>query len=158
MPANYGPTDSIIEGQRGRSRKLMAQSLIKTPGVGDGFQQQADPHVAIASHELYRQGLQAYLGKDQAGAMAHWKKALQLNPADQESRQGLARLAQAGQIAEPPNAESGASYREGLAQYLTGNEMGAAQGWQKAYAADPRNLSAKRGLQRILMQMMQGQR
>lgn len=151
------PTDSIIEGTRNRNRKLMAKSLVQTPGVGEVAMQQPDPRVALQSHELYRQGLQSFLGQDQAGAQAQWQKALQVNPADMEARRGLERLSQARQVVAPTQ-ESAQDYRQGLAQFLQGDEMGAAQGWQKAYAADSGNTEAKRGLQRILMKLMQGQR
>lgn len=154
MPTSYG-RDSVIEGTRNRNRQLMAQTLLHTPGVGDGLQQQADPHIALQSHELYRQGLQSYLNQDQAGAQAQWQRALQMNPADMEARHGLERLSQARQVVAPTQ-ESSQDYRQGLAQFLNGNEMGAAQGWQKAYAADTGNTEAKRGLQRILMKLMQG--
>lgn len=157
MPNNYSPPDSVVDGTRNRNRQLMAQSLIRTPGVGDGFQGgTADPAAALHAHELYKNGLNAYLSGDQNMAVSQWQQALQMNPNDMDARQGIARLTQL--TAAPPSGQSGQDYRAGLAQYLSGNDMGAAQGWQKAYAADSRNLDAKRGLQRILMKLTQEKR
>lgn len=155
MPNNYGPSDSIIEGQRNRSRQLMAQSLLSTPGVGEGMMPSQNQGVEQASHELYRSGLQSYLSGDQQGAMANWQKALQINPSNMEARQGVVRLSQATAGATTASAPSEENYRAGLSQLLNGNDVGAAGAWQKAYAADPGNLDAKRGLQRILMKLTQ---
>lgn len=97
--------------------------------------------------DFYRAGLESFLKGDQEGALAAWRKA----PDVLEARRGIERIMQKRTPAIPTNEESKALYRTGLEAFLSGDRDRAGGYWKAAVSADPNNLEAKRGVERLAM-------
>lgn len=63
-----------------------AEALLKD------VQRRWDLQKKVVSQSLYKQGLEAFLGGNQAKAKNFWKKALESDPENEEAKKGLARM------------------------------------------------------------------
>src|SRR6185503_4951418 len=99
---------------------------------------------------LYAEGLDAFLSGDEDKALSLWQDALRENPAGMEAQRGLERIQRKRSGPAPAaSPESQALYRGGLEAYMSGSQDKALQLWQSALQADPKNLEARRGVERI---------
>lgn len=60
------------------------------------IQRRWDLQRRVASQNLYKEGLEAFLGGDKKRAKEIWQKSLELDPDNQEAKRGLSRLASEG--------------------------------------------------------------
>lgn len=107
------------------------------------------------SNKRYVEALEAFLAGDVATAEQRARQALQLDPKNLEAKRMVERIEQKRGVLRAPvatkeNRELGQElYRRGLEAFLAGDMNEAQKQWAAAERADPNNLEAVRGQERI---------
>ncbi len=102
----------------------------------------------LTAKKAYEAGNASAREGDWPAAAESLKKAIRLKSDYPEAQAALDKVQ--AHMGERKKGESQELYRKGLEAFLSGDQDGALQSWQKAVELDPENLEAKRGVERIL--------
>jgi hypothetical protein len=130
----------IINGQQ--------QDGNQPPTISD-LSSMADMVFPVLPTSLYEQGMDAYMSGDMGSARRFWEQSVSKNQNPDEARRGLERLDQRKATRRPVNPSSLEFYKNGIESYLKNDFHTAAVLFRRAVDADPSNLEAKRGLERL---------